>query len=140
VPRNQEKHGKNPARESVDEHRVLNAEPISPELLAATIHKLSTRSSRNAAIFTTTIILATISAVLPPVVGNPINPATTANSGNLTTTTRQFVKTTIKFRTLELEDIAVLRDKHANFRGVGHGIRNLETKKQLFQVREHHHQ
>jgi hypothetical protein len=124
VPRNQEKHGKNPSRESFDEHRVLNAESISPELLAATIHELSTKSSRNTAIFTTTIILATISAVFPPVAGNPINPATTANSRNLTTTTRQFVKTTIKFRTSELEGIAILRNNHANFRRVGHGIRN----------------
>jgi hypothetical protein len=46
--------------------------------------------------------MATISAMFPSVVGNPISPATTANSGNLTTTTRQFVKTTIKFRTPEL--------------------------------------
>jgi hypothetical protein len=124
VPRNQEKHGKNPARKSIDEHRVLNAESISPELLAATIHELSTKSSRNTTIFTTTIILATILVVFPPVAGNPINPATTANSGNLTTTTRQFVKTTIKFRTSELEGIAILRDNHANFRRVVYGIRN----------------
>jgi hypothetical protein len=60
MPRNQEGHGKNLARESVDEHRVLNAKSISPELLAATFHELSTKSSRNVAIFTTTIIMATI--------------------------------------------------------------------------------
>jgi hypothetical protein len=65
VPRNQEKHGKNTTRESVDEHRVLNAESISPKLLAATIHELSTKSSRNTTIFTTTIILETISVVSP---------------------------------------------------------------------------
>jgi hypothetical protein len=59
------KHGKNPARKSVDEHRILNAESVSPELLAAAIHELSTKSSPNSAIFTTTIILATISAVFP---------------------------------------------------------------------------
>jgi hypothetical protein len=88
MPRNQEEHGKNPARESVDEHRILNAESISLELLAATTHELSTKSSRNAAISTTTIIMATISAIFPSVAGNSINPATTANSGNLTTTTR----------------------------------------------------
>jgi hypothetical protein len=140
MPRNQENHGKNSARESADEHCILNAKSISPELLAATIHELSTRSSRNAAIFTTTVILATISAVFPPITGNPINSATIADSGNLTTTTRQFVKTTVKFRTAELEGIAVLRDNHANLWRVGHGIRNQETKKQLFQVREHHHQ
>jgi hypothetical protein len=65
MPRNQEEHGKNLARESVDEHRILNAESISPELLAATTHELSTKSSRNAAISTTTIIMATISAIFP---------------------------------------------------------------------------
>jgi hypothetical protein len=48
MPRNQEKHGKNTARESVDEHRIL-----------------ATRFSRNAAIFTTTVILATISTIFP---------------------------------------------------------------------------
>jgi hypothetical protein len=87
VPRNQEEHRKNSARESFDEHRILNAESISLELLAATIHELSAKSSRNAAISTTTIIMATISAIFPSVAGNPINPATTTNSGNLTTTT-----------------------------------------------------
>jgi hypothetical protein len=65
MPRNKEKHGKNSARENADEHRILNAESVSPELLAATIHELSTRSSRNAAIFTTTVILETISTVFP---------------------------------------------------------------------------
>jgi hypothetical protein len=124
VPRNQEKHGKNPSRKSVDEHRVLNAESVSPELLAAAIHELSTKSSPNSTILTTTIILATISAVFSRVAGNPINPATTANSGNLTTTTRQFVKTTIQFRTSELEGITILWDYHANLRRVSHGIRN----------------
>jgi hypothetical protein len=101
--RNQEEHGKNPARESVDEHRVLNAKSVSPELLAATIHKLSTKSSHNAAVSTTTIIMATISAIFPSVAGNPIDSTTTANSGNLTTTTRKFVKTTIKFKTQNLK-------------------------------------
>jgi hypothetical protein len=124
MPRNQEEHGKNPARESVDEHRVLDAKSISPELLAARIHELSTKSSRNTAIFTTTIIMATISTIFPSAAGNPISPATTANSGNLTTTTRQFVKTTIKFRTPELKSIAIFRDNHANFRRVYLGIRN----------------
>jgi hypothetical protein len=111
-------------RKSVDEHHVLNAESVSLELLAAAIHELSTKSSPNSAIFTTTIILATISAVFSPVTGNPINPATTANSGNLTTITRQFVKTTIKFRTSEFDSIAIFWDHHANFRRIGHGIRD----------------
>jgi hypothetical protein len=54
MPRNQEEHGKNPARENVDEHRVFNAKSISSELLAATFHELSTKSNRNTTIFTTT--------------------------------------------------------------------------------------
>jgi hypothetical protein len=88
MPRNQEEHGKNPARESVDEHRILNAKSVSPELLATAVHELSTMSSRNAAVSTITIIMATISAIFPSVAGNPIDSVTTANSGNLTTTTR----------------------------------------------------
>jgi hypothetical protein len=86
VSRNQEEHRKNSARESFDEHRILNVEPTTPEFLKATVHELSTKSSRNVAISTT--IMATISAIFPSVAGNPIYPATTANSGNLTTTTR----------------------------------------------------
>jgi hypothetical protein len=87
VPRNQEEHRKNSARESFDEHRILNAEPTFPEFLAATIHELSTKSSRNAAISTTTTIMATLSAIFSLVAGNSVNPATTANSRNLATTT-----------------------------------------------------
>jgi hypothetical protein len=56
---------KNMARKSVDEHRILNAMSVSPELLAAAIHELSTKSSPNSAVFTTTIIMETISAVFP---------------------------------------------------------------------------
>jgi hypothetical protein len=81
VPRNQEQHRKNSARESFDEHRILNAEPTTPEFLAATIHELSTKSSRNAAISTTTTIMATLSAIFPLVAGNSVNPATTAVDG-----------------------------------------------------------
>jgi hypothetical protein len=87
VPRKQEEHRKNLARESFDEHRTLNAKPISPEFLAATVHELSTKSSRNATISTTTTIMATLSAIFPAVAGNSVNPATTANSRNLATTT-----------------------------------------------------
>jgi hypothetical protein len=65
VPRKQEKHGKNPARKRVNEHRILNAKSVSPELLAAAIHELSTKSSPNSTVFTATIIMATISAVFP---------------------------------------------------------------------------
>jgi hypothetical protein len=88
MPKNQEEHGKNPARESVDEHCILNAKSVSPELLASTIHELSTKSNRNTAVSTTTIIMATISAIFPSVAGNPIDSATATNSGSLTTTTR----------------------------------------------------
>jgi hypothetical protein len=140
VPRNQEKYRKNSAREGNDEHRLLNAKPTSPELLADTFHELSTKSSRNAAILATTTILATFSAVLPSVAGNSVNPRTAANSRNIATTTRQFVKFRIKFKTSELESLAIFRDNHANHRRVSHGIRNQEPKKQLLQVCEHHHQ
>jgi cell division protein FtsX len=87
VPRNQEEHRKNSARESFDEHRILNAKSTSPEFLAATVHELSTKSSRNAAISTTTTIMATLSAIFLAVACNSANPATTANSRNLATTT-----------------------------------------------------
>jgi hypothetical protein len=107
VPRNQEEHRENSARESYDEHRMLNAEPTSPEFLAATFHELSTKSSCNAAILATATIVETLSAVLPSVAGNLVNPATAANSRNFATTTRQFVKTRIKFKTSELESLAI---------------------------------
>jgi hypothetical protein len=140
VPRNQEEYRQNSAREGNDEHRLLNAEPTSPDLLAATLHELSTKSSCNAAISATTTILATLSSVLPSVAGNSVNPATVANSRNIATTTRHFVKIRIKFKTSELESLAIFRDNHANHRRVSHGIQNQEAKKQLLQVCEHHHQ
>jgi hypothetical protein len=37
VPRNKEEHGKNSARESTNEYRILNAKPVSPEFLATSI-------------------------------------------------------------------------------------------------------
>jgi hypothetical protein len=88
VPRNQEEHRKNSARERFDEHRILNAEPTTPEFLAATIHELSAKFSRNAAISTTATIMATLSAIFPSVTCNSVNPATTANLRNLATTTQ----------------------------------------------------
>jgi hypothetical protein len=54
VPRNQEKYRENSTRKSYDEHRILDAEPDSPEFLAARIHELSTKSSCDAAISATT--------------------------------------------------------------------------------------
>jgi hypothetical protein len=133
VPRNQEEYRQNSAREGNDEHRLLNAEPTLPELLAATFHEISTKSSCNAAISASTTILATLSVVIPSVAGNSVNPATAANSRNIATTTRQLVKTKIKFKTSELKSLAIFRDNHANHRRVSHGIRNQETKKQLLQ-------
>jgi hypothetical protein len=65
VPRNQEEHCKNSAKESYDEHRILNAEPTSPEFLAAAIHELSTKSSCHVAISAATIIMETLSVVFP---------------------------------------------------------------------------
>jgi hypothetical protein len=87
VPRNQEEYRENSARESYDEHRILNAEPTSPEFLAATFHEFSAKSSRNVAISAITTILATFSTVLPLVTGNSVNPTTTANPRNIATTT-----------------------------------------------------
>jgi hypothetical protein len=65
VPRNQEEHHENSARESYDEHRILNAEPASSEFLAATVHELSTKSSCDATISTTTTIVAILSEFYP---------------------------------------------------------------------------
>jgi hypothetical protein len=124
VPRNQEKYGKNPTRKSADEHRILNAKPVSPEFLAAAIHELSIKFSPSSAVLTTTIIVATIAAVFSPVTGNPINPATATNSGNLATTPRKFVKASVKCRTSEFQSIAVFPDYHANHRRVSHGVRD----------------
>jgi hypothetical protein len=88
MPRNQEEHGKNPARESVDEHRVFNAKSVSPELLATAIHELSTKSSRNAAFQQPQSSWQPSQQFFSSVTGNPIFSGTIANSGNLTTTTR----------------------------------------------------
>jgi hypothetical protein len=65
VPRNKEKHGKNPARKSADEHRIFNAKPISPEFLAAAVRELSVKFSPSSAVLATTIIVATIATVFP---------------------------------------------------------------------------
>jgi hypothetical protein len=124
VPRNKEKHGKNSARKGTDEHRILNAKPISPEFLAVAIRELSIKFSPGSAVLTTTVIVATIAAVFSLVTGNPINPATTTYSGNLASTPRKFVKASIKCRTLELQSIAVFRDNHANHKRVSHGVRD----------------
>jgi hypothetical protein len=140
VPRNEEKHGKNSARKNANEHRILNAKPISPEFFAAAIRELTTKFSPSSTILATTVIVATIAAIFPSVAGNPVNPATTTDSGDFTITTRKFVKASVKCRTSELQSIAIFRDYHANHRRVSYGIRDKEAKKQLLQVCKHHHQ
>jgi hypothetical protein len=87
VPINQEEYRENSTREGYDEHRILNAEPTSPEFLAATFHEFSAKSTCNATILAIAIIVATLSAVLPSVAGNSVNPATAANLRNFATTT-----------------------------------------------------
>jgi uncharacterized protein (UPF0305 family) len=124
VPRNEEKHGKNSARKSANEHRILNAKPISLEFLAVAIRELTTKFSPSSAILTTTVIMAAIAAIFPSVAGNPVNPATTTDPGDFATTSRKFVKALVKCRTSDFQSIAIFRDYHANHRRVSYGIRD----------------
>jgi hypothetical protein len=140
VPRNKEEHGKNSARKNANEHRILNAKPISPEFLATAIPELTVKFCLSSEIPATTVIVAAVAAIFPSVASNPVNPATATNSGNLATTSRKFVKASVKFRTSELQSIAFFPDYHANHRWVSYGIRDLKAKKQLLQICEHHHQ
>jgi hypothetical protein len=140
VPRNEEEHGKNSAREDANEHRILNAKPVSPEFLAAAIRELTVKFCPSSAILATAVSVAAVAAVFPSVASNPVNPAATTHSGNLATTARKFVKASVKFGTSELQSIAIVRDYHANHRRVSYGIRDQEAKKQLLQVCKHHHQ
>jgi hypothetical protein len=140
VPRNEEKHGKNSARKGANEHRILNANPISPKFLPSTIRELTVKFCPSSAIPATTVIVAAVAAIFPLVASNPVNPTTAAHSGNIATSSRKFSKATVKFRTSELQGVAIFRDYHANHRWVSHGIRDQEAKKQLLQVCEHHYQ
>jgi hypothetical protein len=140
VPRNEEEHGKNSAREGANEHRILNAKPISPEFLAAVIRELTVKFCPSSAIPATTVSVAAVAAIFPSVASNPVNPATTTHLENLATTSRKLVKASVKFGTSELQSIAIIRDYHANHRRVSYGIRDQEAKKQLLQVCKHHHQ
>jgi hypothetical protein len=70
-------------RKSANEHRILNAKPISPEFLAAAIRELATKFSPSSAILAITVIVAAIVAIFPSVAGNPVNPATTTDSGKI---------------------------------------------------------
>jgi hypothetical protein len=127
VPRNEEKNGKNPARKGANEHHILNAKPISPEFWATAIRELAVKFCPSSAIPATTVIVAAVTAIFPSVASNPVNPTTAADSGNIATTSRKFVKATVKFRTSELQSIAIFLDYHANHRGVSHGIRDQEA-------------
>jgi hypothetical protein len=86
VPRNQEEHRKNSARESFDEHRILNAEPTSPEFLAATVHELQPSPVAIQQFQQPQPSWQLSQQFFPSVAGNSVNPATTANSRNLATT------------------------------------------------------
>jgi hypothetical protein len=140
VPRNEEEHGKNSARESTNEHRILNAKPVSPEFLAAAIRESPVKFCPSLAIPATTVNVAAVAAVFPSVTGDLGNPATATHSGNLAATSRKFLKASVKFGTSELQSTAIVRNYHANHGRVSHGIRDQEEKKQLLQVCEHYHQ
>jgi hypothetical protein len=99
VPRNEEEHGKNSARKGTNEHRILNAKPISPEFLATAICELTGKFCPSSTISAATVIVAAVAAIFPSVASNPVNSATAADSGNLATTSRKFVKATVKFST-----------------------------------------
>jgi hypothetical protein len=140
VPRNKEEHGKNPTRESTNEHCILNAKPVSSELLATAVREPTVKFCLSSAISTTTASMAAVAAIFPSLASDPVNPATTTHSRNLATTPRKFVKTSVKFGTSELQGIAIVRDYHANHGRICYGIRNKEAEKQLLQICEHHHQ
>jgi hypothetical protein len=86
VPRNEEEHGKNSARESINEHRILNAKPVLPEFLSAAIREPTVKFCPSSAIPTTTVSVAAIAAIFPSVPSNSSNPATATHSGNLSAT------------------------------------------------------
>jgi hypothetical protein len=60
VSRNEEEHGKNSARESTNEHLILNAKPVSPEILAAAIREPTVKFCPSSAIPATTVNVAAI--------------------------------------------------------------------------------
>jgi hypothetical protein len=140
VSRNKEEHGKNSAREGTNEHRILNARPVSSEFLAAAIRESTVEFCLSSAIPANTVSMAAVAAIFPSVASNPVNPATTTHSGNLATTSRKFVKTSVRFGTSELQGIAIVRDYHANHGRICYGIRNQEAEKQLLQICERYHQ
>jgi hypothetical protein len=102
VPRNKEEHGKNSARESNDENRILNARPVSPEFLAASIHEPTVKFYPSSAIPATTVNVAAVAAVFSSVTSDPGNSVTATHSGNPAATSRKFIKASVKFGTSEL--------------------------------------
>jgi hypothetical protein len=140
VPGNKEEHGKNSAKESTDEHHILNSRPVSPEFLAASIYEPTVKFYPSSAIPATTVNVAAIAAVFSSVTSDPGNSATTTHSGNPAATSRKFIKASVKFGTPKLQSLAIVRNYHANHRRVSHGIRDQEAKKQLFQICEYYHQ
>jgi hypothetical protein len=122
VPRNKEEHGKNSARESTDEHRILNAKPVSPELLAASIHEPKVKFYPSSAIPATTVNVAAIATVFSSVTSDPGNPATTTHSANPAATAGKFVKASVKFGTPKLQSLSIIQNHHANHGRVSHGI------------------
>jgi hypothetical protein len=129
VPRNKEEHGKNSARESTNEYRILNAKPVSPEFLATSIREPTVKFCPSSAIPATTFDVAAVAAVFSSVTSDPGNPSTATHSGNPAATPRKFVKATVKFGTPKLQSIAIVRNHHANHGRVSHGIRDQEAKK-----------
>jgi hypothetical protein len=102
VPRDKKEHGKNPTRDSTDEHCILDAKPVSAELMATAVRESAVKLCTSSAIPTTTISMAAITAILPSVTSDTVNPATTAHSGNLATASRKLIKASVKFGTPEL--------------------------------------
>jgi hypothetical protein len=140
MPRNKEEHGKNSARESTNEHRILNAKPVSPVFLAASIREPTVKLCPSSAIHATTVNVAAIAAVFSSITSDPGNPATATHSGNPAATSRKFVKASVKFGNPELQSTAIVRNHYANHGRISHGIRDQEAKKQLLQVCAHYHQ
>jgi hypothetical protein len=140
VPRDKEEHGTNPTRESTDEHCILDANPVSAELLATAVRESAVKLCTSSAISTIAISMAAFTAILPSVASDTVDPAATAHSGNLATASRKLIKASVKFGTSELQSIAIVRDYHANHGRICYGIRNKEAAKQLLQICEYHHQ
>jgi hypothetical protein len=140
VPRNKEEHGKNSARESTNEYRILNAKPVSPEFLATSIREPAVKLCPGSAIPATTVNVAAAATVFSSVTSDPGNPATATHSGNPAATAGKFVKASVKFGTSKFQSLAIVRNYHANHGRVSHGIRDQEAKKQLLQVCEYYHQ